>query len=126
MKPLFALFVFAAVASAGPILITDPIFLTGSGTWSFSFIGGDMVQSASASGSNGVDSASFAYSSDCAGAGSPSVGVNVNDGCASAIGIGAAIDDVFLAIFFQFSSTEAALDFLNCMIQVIICLPLPI
>jgi hypothetical protein len=99
MKPRFALFAFSVAASAGPILVTDPISLTGSGTWSFSFIGGEMIQSASASGNNGADSAGFSYISDCAGAGGPSVEVSVNGGCAVATGMGAEIDDVFSSLF---------------------------
>jgi len=90
---LVAALALTAVASASPITVTNPIPLTGSGSWTSAFPGIEMT-SASASGSNGVDFASFGYTSDCAGAGSPSVAVTVNGGCAVTIGFGADIDGV--------------------------------
>lgn len=99
MKLFWGLFTFAAAVSAGPVLVTNPVSLTGSGTWSFSFIDGEAAQFASASGSNGVDSVSFSYNSDCAGAGTPSIWVTVNGGCATASSIGASIDGVSSPLF---------------------------
>ncbi|MGA2715302.1 MAG: hypothetical protein ABSG41_19550 [Bryobacteraceae bacterium] len=90
---LVVVLAFTAVACASPITVTNPIPLTGSGSWTSAFPGIE-VTSASASGSNGVDFASFSYTSDCAGAGSPSVGVTVNGGCGMATGFGADIDTV--------------------------------
>ena len=104
MKPLCTLVFVASVGFAGPLIITDPILINGSGSWFSEVIGGDYGQTVGGGGTNGTDGASFSYSSDCPGSGGPNVNVYVTGltGCAHYNGLGATIDS-FYSLYYSVS-----------------------
>src|SRR3569833_1502929 len=93
-KTLFVLAALCArAASASPLIVTDPIYMTGSGSWYTSL--GQAGQTVSARGSNAAGAISAAFDYFCDNRSGPYVGasfVTPNGQCSA--GFGTFIDSV--------------------------------
>jgi hypothetical protein len=104
MRPfLFLLFTSAALAT--PIMVTNAILLTGSGTWYSDPFDMGAITSVSAGGINGIgDGVQFSYTSECLGAGGPVISLSLaspSSGCAHGTAV---LDGVYSLYFSAFLS----------------------